>query len=46
LQIEKVNLKNKKVVEKWNSEIDIVRVKPSNVLKFHLATGDALKIFY
>jgi hypothetical protein len=24
LQIEKVNMKNKKVVEKWNSEIDIV----------------------
>jgi hypothetical protein len=43
LQIEKVNMKNKKVVEKWNSEIDIVGVKPSKVLEFHQATGDALK---
>jgi hypothetical protein len=43
LQIEKVNLKNKKVAEKWNSEIDIVGVKPSKVLEFHQATGDALK---
>jgi hypothetical protein len=39
LQIEKVNLKNKKVAEKWNSEIDIVGVKPSKVLEFHQATG-------
>jgi hypothetical protein len=43
LLIEKVNLKNKKVVEKWNSEIDIQGVKPSKVMEFHEATREALK---
>jgi cell division protein FtsL len=39
LQIEKVNLKNKKVVEKWSSEIDMTKVKPSKVLELHQAIG-------
>jgi hypothetical protein len=38
LLIEKINLKNKKVVEKWNSEIDLQGVKPSKVMQFHEAT--------
>jgi hypothetical protein len=41
--IEKINLKNKKVVEKWNSEIDLQGVTPSKVMQFHEATGEALK---
>jgi hypothetical protein len=32
LQVEKVNMKSKKVAEKWSSKIDIVGVKPSKVL--------------
>jgi hypothetical protein len=43
LQVDKVNLKNKKVVEKWNSKIDIEGVKPSKVFELHRATWDALK---
>jgi hypothetical protein len=43
LLIEKINLKNKKVVEKWNSEIDLQGVKPSKVMQFHEATREALK---
>jgi hypothetical protein len=35
LLIEKVNLKNKKVSEKWKSEIDFQGVKPSKVMEFH-----------
>jgi hypothetical protein len=43
LLIEKVNLKNKKVLKKWKSEIDFQGVKPSKVMEFHEATSEALK---
>jgi hypothetical protein len=36
-------LKNKKVVEKWNSKIELQGVRPSKVMKFHEATEEALK---
>jgi hypothetical protein len=42
LLIEKVNLKKKRVVEKWNFEIDIHGIKPSKVMKFHKATIESL----
>jgi hypothetical protein len=34
LLIEKINLKNKKVVEKWNSEIDLHGVNPQRSCNF------------
>jgi hypothetical protein len=43
LIIEKVNSKNKKIHEKWNSELDFQGVPPSKVMEFHEATGEALK---
>jgi hypothetical protein len=43
LLIEKVNLKNKKVSEKWKSKIDFHGVKPSKIIQFHEATREALK---
>jgi len=43
LLIEKLNLKNKKVVEKWNFEIDLHGVLPSKIMQFHEATKGALK---
>jgi hypothetical protein len=42
VQIEKIHVKNKKVTEKWNSEVDVSGVGPSGILKLHLTTGDAL----
>jgi hypothetical protein len=41
--IEKVNMKNKKVSEKWKSEIDFHGVAPSKIVQFHEATREALK---
>jgi hypothetical protein len=43
LFIEKVNLKNKKISEKWKSEIDFQGVKSLKFMKFHEATSEALK---
>jgi hypothetical protein len=43
LVIEKVNSKNKKIQEKWNSKFDFQGVPPSKVMEFHEATGEALK---
>jgi hypothetical protein len=37
LLIEKLKLKDKKVVEKWNSDIDIQGVIPSKVMEFNEA---------
>jgi len=42
LLIEKINLKNKKVVEKWNSKIDLQGLTPSKSMQFHKTTGEAL----
>jgi hypothetical protein len=42
LQIEKNHVKNKKVTEKWSSEVDVSIVGPSGILKLHLTIGDAL----
>jgi hypothetical protein len=42
LLIEKINLKTKKVIEKWNSDIDLHNVKPSKVMQFYEATREAL----
>jgi hypothetical protein len=44
LVIEKVNSKNKKIQEKWNSKFDFQGVPPSKVIEFHEATGEALKM--
>jgi len=44
LLIEKINLKNKNFVEKWNSKIDLQRVRPSKFMQFHEAIGEALKL--
>jgi hypothetical protein len=44
LVIEKINAKNKKIQEKWNSEFDFHGVPPSKVIEFHEATGEALKM--
>jgi hypothetical protein len=41
--IEKVNMKNKKMSEKWKSKIDFNGVAPSKIVQFHEATGEALK---
>lgn len=41
--IEKINLKNKKVVEKWNSEIDLHGVLPSKIMQFHEVVGEEFK---
>jgi hypothetical protein len=30
-------------LKKWNSEIDLQGVRPSKVMQFHEATGEALK---
>jgi hypothetical protein len=35
-------MKDKKVTGKWSSEIEVKGLKPSGVLKFHQATGEAL----
>jgi hypothetical protein len=43
LLIEKINLKNKKVVEKWNSKTDLQGVRPSKGMQFHEATRETLK---
>jgi hypothetical protein len=43
LLIENFNLKNKKVVEKWNFEIDLQGVIPSKVMQFHKATREEIK---
>jgi hypothetical protein len=42
LHIERVNMKDKKVIEKWSFEVEIKGLKPSGVLKVHQATGEAL----
>jgi hypothetical protein len=42
LQIEKVHVKNKKITQKWNSEVDVSGVNPQGLLKLHITTGDAL----
>jgi hypothetical protein len=36
--IQKVNMKNKKVFEKWNLEIDFNGVAPSKIVQFDEAT--------
>jgi hypothetical protein len=38
-----VNLKNKKVSEKWKSKINFHGVQPLKIVQFHEATGEALK---
>jgi hypothetical protein len=43
LLIEKVNMKNKKMSEKWKSEIDFHEVSPSKIVQFHEATRESLK---
>jgi hypothetical protein len=42
LHIERVSMKDKKVTEKWSSEVEVKGLKPSRVLKFHQAMGEAL----
>jgi hypothetical protein len=42
LQIEKVHVKNKKVTQTWNSEVDVSGVGPLGLLKLHITTGDTL----
>jgi hypothetical protein len=42
LEIEKINVKNKKVIQKWTSEVDVLGVRPSRLLKLHFTIGDAL----
>jgi hypothetical protein len=42
LQIERVNLKDKRVTRKWSSEIEVKGLRPSRVLIFHQAMGEAL----
>jgi hypothetical protein len=43
--MDKVNMKNKKVSEKWKLEIDFHGVAPSKSVQFHEATREALKEF-
>jgi hypothetical protein len=42
LQIKKINIKNKKVIEKWSSEVDVIGLGPSRIFKLHLITNDVL----
>jgi hypothetical protein len=41
--IEKVNMKNKKMSEKWKSKIDFNGVAPSKIVQVHEATEEPLK---
>jgi len=43
LLIEKINLKNKKVYEKWNFEIDLQGAAPSKFKQFHEEIGEEIK---
>jgi hypothetical protein len=43
LVIEKVNSKNNKIQEKWNSKFDFQGVPPYKVMEFHEATRENLK---
>jgi hypothetical protein len=38
LIIQKINAKNKKIQEKWNSELNFNGVPPSNIIEIHEAT--------
>jgi hypothetical protein len=42
LHIKRVSRKDKKVTEKWSSEVEIKCLKPSGVLKGYEATGEFL----
>jgi hypothetical protein len=43
LLTEKLNLKNKKVSEKWKSKINFHGVKPSKIIQFHKENREYLK---
>jgi hypothetical protein len=43
LLLEKVNIKNKKLPERWKSSIAFYGVAPSKITQFHRAIGEALK---
>jgi hypothetical protein len=42
LHIKRFNMKDKKVTRKWSSKIEVRVLKPSRVLNFHQAMGEAL----
>jgi hypothetical protein len=44
LQIEKVKVKNKKVAQNLNSNVNVSGVGPSRILKLHITTGDSLSL--
>jgi hypothetical protein len=42
LQIEKVSVKNNKVIQKKSSEVDVSGVRPFGLLKLHFSIGGML----